>query len=506
MQNLFMRTSLFNIGSNSSFKKGGNRVLRCAGREINGTPAREINGTPAVSAPFGNSQPRYNYSIEDLKYLCDALEKRIRKYGPWIIHPFHAFFGLYEYSLRCPRHYLSFFFRETENGNDCPCGDNPCNENGNDCPCGDNPCNENGNDCPCGDNPCNENGNDCPCNENGNDCPCNENGNDCPCNENGNDCPCGDNPCNGNQKKKSNKNGNDCHCGDNPCNGNQKKKSYAHLWVQCERCFALNYRSHFLEKLYVCESCKSHLKMSSSDRIEISINPDTWDPMDEDMVSTDPIEFHSVSTDPIEFHSEEDSYEESYKDRIDSYRRETGLNEAIQTGVCQVNRTPLAMGVMDFFFMGGSMGSVVGEKITRLVEYANSKTLPLIILCASGGARMQEGSFSLMQMAKISGALYDFQLARKLFYLAILTSPTTGGVTASFGMLGDVIIAEPNAYIAFAGKRVIEETLKIEVPEGSQEAEYLFEKGLFDGIVSRPESRHFMDLVFYFHTLFLDLE
>ncbi|PHU00566.1 Acetyl-coenzyme A carboxylase carboxyl transferase subunit beta, chloroplastic [Capsicum chinense] len=187
--------------------------------------------------------------------------------------------------------------------------------------------------------------------------------------------------------------------------------------------------------------------MSSSDRIELLVDPGTWDPMDEDMVSLDPIEFHSE--------------EEPYKDRIDSYQRKTGLTEAVQTGIGQINGIPVAIGVMDFQFMGGSMGSVVGEKITRLIEHAANQILPLIIVCASGGARMQEGSLSLMQMAKISSALYDYQLNKKLFYVSILTSPTTGGVTASFGMLGDIIIAEPNAYIAFAANKPVE----IEVPQ-----------------------------------------
>ena len=148
------------------------------------------------------------------------------------------------------------------------------------------------------------------------------------------------------------------------------------------------------------------------------------------------------------------------------------------------------------------MGSVVGEKITRLIEYADNQFLPLILVCASGGARMQEGSLSLMQMAKISSALYDYQANKKLFYVSILTSPTTGGVTASFGMLGDIIIAEPNAYIAFAGKRVIEQTLNKTVPEGSQEAEYLFDKGLFDPIVPRNPLKGVLSELFLFHGRF----
>nr|YP_009347878.1 acetyl-CoA carboxylase beta subunit [Cardiocrinum cathayanum]YP_009347959.1 acetyl-CoA carboxylase beta subunit [Cardiocrinum cordatum]APW82129.1 acetyl-CoA carboxylase beta subunit [Cardiocrinum cathayanum]APW82210.1 acetyl-CoA carboxylase beta subunit [Cardiocrinum cordatum]QKE31393.1 acetyl-CoA carboxylase carboxyl transferase beta [Cardiocrinum cordatum] len=263
---------------------------------------------------------------------------------------------------------------------------------------------------------------------------------------------------------------------------------YKHLWVQCENCYGLNYKKFFKSKMNICEQCGYHLKMSSSDRIELLIDSGTWDPMDEEMVSMDPIEFHSE--------------EEPYKDRIDSYQRKTGLTEAVQTGIGQLNGIPIAVGVMDFQFMGGSMGSVVGEKITRLIEYATNRSLPVIIVCASGGARMQEGSLSLMQMAKISSALYDYQSNKKLFYISILTSPTTGGVTASFGMLGDVIIAEPNAYIAFAGKRVIEQILNKTVPDGSQAAEYSFHKGLFDPIVPRNPLRGVLSELFQLHGFF----
>lgn len=279
-------------------------------------------------------------------------------------------------------------------------------------------------------------------------------------------------------------------------NGTQK---YKHLWVQCEECYGLNYKKFLKSRLYICEHCGFHLKMSSSDRIELSIDPGTWNPMDEYVFSLDPIEFDSpieldspIDLDltielglPIELDSQEEEEEDSYKDRIDYYQRNTGLNEAVQTGTGQLNGIPVAIGVMDFQFMGGSMGCVVGEKITRLIEYATNQFLPLIIVCASGGARMQEGSLSLMQMAKISSALHDYQTNKKLFYISILTSPTTGGVTASFGMLGDIIIAEPDAYIAFAGKRVIEQTLNTTVPEGSQVSESLFDKGLFDFILPR---------------------
>lgn len=265
-------------------------------------------------------------------------------------------------------------------------------------------------------------------------------------------------------------------------------QKYRHLWIQCENCYGLNYKKNLKSKINICEQCGYHLKMSSSDRIELLIDPGTWDPVDEDMVSLDPIEFHSG--------------EEPYKERIDFYQRKTGLTEAVQTGTGQLNGIPVAIGVMDFQFMGGSMGSVVGEKITRLIEYATNEFLPLILVCSSGGARMQEGSLSLMQMAKISSALYDYQSNKKLFYVSILTSPTTGGVTASFGMLGDIIIAEPNSYIAFAGKRVIEQTLKKTVPEGSQAAEYLFHKGLFDPIVPRNTLKGVLSELFQLHAFF----
>nr|YP_010136342.1 acetyl-CoA carboxylase subunit beta [Musa ingens]QWM96380.1 acetyl-CoA carboxylase subunit beta [Musa ingens]UCC36839.1 acetyl-CoA carboxylase carboxyltransferase beta subunit [Musa ingens] len=266
---------------------------------------------------------------------------------------------------------------------------------------------------------------------------------------------------------------------------NQKFK---HLWVQCENCYGLNYKKFFKSKMNICEQCGYHLKMSSSDRIELSIDPGTWDPLDKDMISIDPIDFHSK--------------EEPYRDRIDFYQRSTGLSDAVQTGIGQLNGIPVAIGVMDFQFMGGSMGSVVGEKITRLIEYATNRSLPVIIVCASGGARMQEGSLSLMQMAKISSASSNYQSDKKLFYVSILTSPTTGGVTASFGMLGDIIIAEPNAYIAFAGKRVIEQTLKKVIPEGSQVSEYLFHKGLFDPIVPRNLLKGVLGELFQLHGFF----
>nr|YP_010566008.1 acetyl-CoA carboxylase carboxyltransferase beta subunit [Medicago murex]UZC30536.1 acetyl-CoA carboxylase carboxyltransferase beta subunit [Medicago murex]UZC30612.1 acetyl-CoA carboxylase carboxyltransferase beta subunit [Medicago murex] len=315
---------------------------------------------------------------------------------------------------------------------------------------------------------------------------------------------------------------------------------FSHLWVMCDECYGMNYKKYFKAKMNICEYCDAHLKMSSSDRIDLLIDPGTWNPMDEDMVSIDPIEFNSEKSldssenddypnssedepsenddypnsledededEPSENSSEDEDEDEpsendDYPNRLDSNQDNTGLLEAVQTGTGELNGIPVAIGIMDFEFMGGSMGSVVGEKITRLIEYATDQLLPLIIVCASGGARMQEGSLSLMQMAKISSALYNYQINKKLFYITILTSPTTGGITASFGMLGDVVIAEPNAYIAFAGKRVIEETLKIEVPEGVQTAEFLFEKGAFDSIVPRNSLKEVLSELYHFHGIF----
>uniref|UniRef100_UPI00315D7BD8 acetyl-CoA carboxylase beta subunit n=1 Tax=Mitrephora tomentosa TaxID=1489755 RepID=UPI00315D7BD8 len=296
---------------------------------------------------------------------------------------------------------------------------------------------------------------------------------------------------------------------DSDSDSSNRFKKFKHLWVVCENCYISNYKKTLKSKMNICEYCGFHLKMNSSDRIELSVDPGTWNPMDEDMFSVDPIDFNSEEAEEWEEGKEaeeveevEEVEEETYLEKINSNQRKTGLNEAVQTGIGQLNGIPIAMGFMDFEFIGGSMGSVVGEKITRLIEYATNRSLPLIIVCASGGARMQEGTLSLMQMAKISSALYDYQLKQKLFYISILTSPTTGGVTASFGMLGDIIIAEPTAYIAFAGKIIIEELLKVTVPEGVQEAEYSFYKGLLDSIVPRNPLKGVLSELFQLHGFF----
>lgn len=242
------------------------------------------------------------------------------------------------------------------------------------------------------------------------------------------------------------------------------------LWTRCDHCGVILYVKHLKENQRVCFNCGSHLQMTSSERIDHLIDSGSWRPFDETVSPCDPLEFRD---------------QKAYTERLKEAQERTGLQDAIQTGTGLLDGIPVALGVMDFQFMGGSMGSVVGEKITRLIEYATQEGLSLILVCASGGARMQEGILSLMQMAKISAALHVHQNAAKLLYIAVLTSPTTGGVTASFAMLGDLIFAEPKALIGFAGRRVIEQTLQEQLPADFQTSEYLLHHGLLDLIIPR---------------------
>jgi acetyl-CoA carboxylase carboxyl transferase subunit beta len=242
------------------------------------------------------------------------------------------------------------------------------------------------------------------------------------------------------------------------------------LWTRCDYCGVILYIKHLKKQHYVCIECGSNLRLNSNDRIENLIDIGSWRPLYETISPCDPLKFKDKKT---------------YPNRLQEAQKRTGFQDAIQTGTGLINGIPVALGVMAFDFMGGSMGSVVGEKITRLIEYATKKGLTLILICASGGARMQEGILSLMQMAKISAALHIHQSCAKLLYISILTSPTTGGVTASFAMLGDLIIAEPNAVIGFAGRRVIEQTLKEKLPDDFQTSEYLLYHGLVDLIIPR---------------------
>ena len=242
------------------------------------------------------------------------------------------------------------------------------------------------------------------------------------------------------------------------------------LWTKCDFCGVVLYKRHVRRDLHVCSECGMNLRMDATNRINSLIDEDTWRPMFDQTSAIDPLEFED---------------KKSYLQRLEESQERTGFQDAVEVGTGLIKGIPVALGVMSFDFMGGSMGSVVGEKIARLIEYATKKGLVLILVCASGGARMQEGIFSLMQMAKISAALHNHQCYAKLLYISILTSPTTGGVTASFAMLGDVIIAEPKAVIGFAGRRVIEQTLNEILPENFQTAEYLMSHGLVDLIVER---------------------
>jgi acetyl-CoA carboxylase carboxyl transferase subunit beta len=243
------------------------------------------------------------------------------------------------------------------------------------------------------------------------------------------------------------------------------------LWSKCPDCALVVYRKDLVANASVCKGCGYHHRIDSDERIRLIADGGSFEELDADLAPTDPLAFKD---------------RRSYADRIRDSQQTTGLRDAVITGFCRTNGLPLGLGVMDFRFMGGSMGSVVGEKLTRMIEAATARRYPVLIVCASGGARMQEGMLSLMQMAKISGALQRHRDA-ELLYLPLLTYPTTGGVTASFAMLGDLILAEPKALIGFAGRRVIEQTLREKLPEGFQTAEYLRDHGFVDTIVSRTE-------------------
>jgi acetyl-CoA carboxylase carboxyl transferase subunit beta len=243
------------------------------------------------------------------------------------------------------------------------------------------------------------------------------------------------------------------------------------LWTKCSNCSALSYTKDFAANLKVCPQCNHHARIHSDERIAQLIDSGTWSATNQQVEPIDPLGFRD---------------RKPYSDRLRDTQAATGLKDAVETGFGNLDGLPVGLGVMDFRFMGGSMGSVVGEKLTRLIEQATRLGHPVIIVCASGGARMQEGMLSLMQMAKISAALERHQ-ENGLLYIPILSHPTTGGVTASFAMLGDIIIAEPKATIGFAGRRVIEQTLREKLPDNFQTAEYLLQHGFVDAIVNRTQ-------------------
>jgi acetyl-CoA carboxylase carboxyl transferase subunit beta len=243
------------------------------------------------------------------------------------------------------------------------------------------------------------------------------------------------------------------------------------LWSKCQACGVLTYTKDLKANQMVCLECGHHHRVDSNERIQQLIDPQTWHPLDQHLHPVDALKFHD---------------RKAYGDRIRDTQAKTGLIDAVQTGLGQLDGLPVALGVMDFRFMGGSMGSVVGEKLTRLIEQGTRERLPVIIVCASGGARMQEGMLSLSQMAKISAAL-ERHRESSLLYMPVLTHPTTGGVTASFAMLGDIILAEPKATIGFAGRRVVEQTLREKLPDDFQTSEYLLNHGFVDVIVPRTQ-------------------
>jgi len=255
------------------------------------------------------------------------------------------------------------------------------------------------------------------------------------------------------------------------------------LWTKCPACGEVTHNLALAANLYVCPKCGYHFSMVSQDRITSLVDEGSFQEMDASLTSVDSLKFQGVAT---------------YADRLKSYREKTGLVDAIRTGSAKIAGHPLGIGVMDFSFLAATMGSVVGEKVTRIIEFSTKQKIPVVLICASGGARMYEGMLSLMQMAKTSGALALHAKAR-LPYITILTNPTTAGVMASYASLGDIIIAEPKSMIGFAGPRVIRETTHQTLPADFQTAEFLEKHGLIDLIVERSKMRDTLaDLLGYF--------
>jgi acetyl-CoA carboxylase carboxyl transferase subunit beta len=258
---------------------------------------------------------------------------------------------------------------------------------------------------------------------------------------------------------------------------NRAKADLAHignLAVKCPRCREVLVGRDWEKNLKVCTRCSYHFKLDAYDRIELLTDPASFNEIDRDIISVDPLHFSSRS--------------QVYVTKLEEERQAVNLNEGVVSGHATIEGLPLALAIMDFRFIGGSMGSAVGEKITRAIELGIAKRIPVLIASASGGARMQEGLYSLMQMAKTSAALAKLGEAGMPFF-SLLTDPTTGGVTASFAMLGDVILAEPGALICFAGPRVIEGFMHVKLPEGAVTSEFVLQHGMIDAVVHRRELR-----------------
>ena len=250
--------------------------------------------------------------------------------------------------------------------------------------------------------------------------------------------------------------------------------SMGNIAVKCPKCKEILYGRDWEKNLKICSRCNYHFRLTAYERITLLTDPDSFAEVDRDIISVDPLKFVSRS--------------QAYAEKLEEERRNSGLHEAVVSGYATIEGSPLALAVMDFRFIGGSMGSVVGEKITRTIELAIERGIPVLIATASGGARMQEGLYSLMQMAKTSAALAKLGEAQ-LPYFSLLTDPTTGGVTASFAMLGDVILAEPGALVCFTGPRVIEQFMHIKLPEGTVNSEFGLQHGMIDAVVHRRELR-----------------
>jgi acetyl-CoA carboxylase carboxyl transferase subunit beta len=241
------------------------------------------------------------------------------------------------------------------------------------------------------------------------------------------------------------------------------------LWVKCDSCKEIIYKKEIDKNLKICPKCNYHFRISARERIKLLVDEGSFVEIDAGLAASDPLRFKDKMP---------------YQDRIEENRKKSGLEEAAISGEATIEGRPAVLVIMDFAFMGGSMGSVVGEKVMRAAEAALEKKIPLVTVSSSGGARMQEGIFSLMQMARVSAAIARLNENGSL-YISILADPTFGGVTASFAMLGDIIIAEPRSLIGFAGPRVIEQTIKQQLPEDFQRAEFLLEHGMIDLVIDR---------------------
>jgi acetyl-CoA carboxylase carboxyl transferase subunit beta len=266
-------------------------------------------------------------------------------------------------------------------------------------------------------------------------------------------------------------------------NTDQKKKDIPEgVWTKCAKCEQIIYNKALEENFKICPKCGAHFRIGAQERIDQLFDPKSFREIGEDIAPRDMLEFSDI---------------QPYKSRITAAQKKTGMKDACIAGEGLIEGRPLAAAMLDFGYMGGSMGSVVGEKVTLAIELAIEKSMPVLIVSSSGGARMQEAILSLMQMAKTSAALARLSQAG-LPYISLLTDPTTGGVTASFAMLGDIILAEPKALIAFAGPRVIEQTIRQQLPEGFQLSEFLLSHGMIDAIVPRPQLRDYLSKLLTF--------